>query len=87
MKNNFPIFRKYNHDKTFFKINSKENFTELNIIGSFYIYRNQQALQYPEFVLIIDMIENHNNNWLSITEEEYEEKLAFCKENLKEKIT
>lgn len=85
MKYNFPIFRKYNHGKTFFKINSKENFDELNIIGSFYIYRNQQAQIYPEFTMIIDMIENLNNNWESISESEFDEKLEECKLTLKKR--
>lgn len=85
MNYNFPIFRKYNHGNTFFKINSKENFDELNIIGSFYIYRNQQAQIFPEFTMIIDMIENENNNWESITEKEFDEKLENCKLSLKER--
>ena len=82
---NFPIYRKYSHGNTLFKINSKENFDELNIIGSFYIYRNQQAQIFPEFTMIIDMIENLNNNWESILENEFIEKLEFCKNNLKER--
>lgn len=85
MNYNFPIYRKYSHDKTFFRINSKENFDELNIIGSFYIYRNQQAQIFPEFTMIIDMIENQNNNWKKISENEFEDRLAYCEENLKEK--
>lgn len=82
---NFPIFRKYSHNRTYFRINSKENFDELTIIGSFYIFRNQQALIYPEFTLIIDMIENHNNNWISINENEFEEKFTYCQNELTEK--
>ena len=85
MNYNFPIYRKYNHDKTYFRINSKENFDELIIIGSFYIYRNQQALILPEFILIVDMIDNLNNHWIQINEKEFEEKLNFCRSNLKEK--
>lgn len=85
MNYKFPLFRKYSHDKTYFKINSKENFDELMIIGSFYIFRNQQARILPEYTLIIDMIENEANNWLEINELEFEEKLAFCKNELTEK--
>ena len=85
MDYDFPIYRKYSHDNTYFKINSKENFDELNIIASFYIYKNQQAQIFPEFTMIIDMIENQNNNWVSIEEEAYEAKLNYCKSELKEK--
>ena len=86
MDYNFPIFRKYIHDNTYFRINSKENFDELNIVGSFFMLRNQQALIFPEFALIIDMIENANDNWITSSEEEFEEKFTICKTELKEKI-
>ena len=85
MNYHFPLFLKYAHERTYFKINSQENFDELNIIGSFYIYRNQQAQIFPEFAMIIDMIENKNGNWIVINEEEFEEKLEFCKHTLREK--
>jgi hypothetical protein len=85
MNDRFPLFLKYSHERTYFKINSKENFDELNIIGSFYIYRNQQAQIFPEFAMIIDMMENQNGNWLAISKTEFEEKLQFCKNTLKEK--
>jgi hypothetical protein len=81
----FPIYRKYVNDKSFFRINSKENFDELILIGSFYIFRNQQAQILPEFVMIVDMIENANNHWLKISEEEFNEKLAYCQKELNEK--
>jgi len=85
MNYDFPIYRKYSHDKTYFRINSKENFDELIIIGSYYIYRNQQALILPEFIMIVDMIDNLNNHWLPISESEFEEKLSYCRSELSEK--
>ena len=85
MNYNFPIYLKYSHERTFFRINSKENFDELNIIGSFYIYKNQQAQIFPEFTMIIDMIENKDGNWLAISAQEFVEKVDFCKETLKER--
>ena len=81
----FPLFRKYSHGKTFFRINSKENFDELMIIGSFYILRNQQARILPEYTMIIDMLENQDNNWEEISEDEFEEKIEYCKNELTEK--
>ena len=85
MNYDFPIYRKYGHDKTYFRINSKENFDELMIIGSFYIYRNQQAQICPEFTMIIDMIENQNDNWHAISADDFDAKLNFCQEELTEK--
>lgn len=85
MNYDFPIFRKYSNEKTYFRINSKENFDELIIIASYYIYRNQQALILPEFIMIVDMIDNLNNHWLPINESEFEEKLSYCRSELGEK--
>ena len=85
MNYDFPIYRKYDNDKSFFRINSKENFDELIVIGSFYIFRNQQALILPEFIMIVDMIENANNHWITISEAEFNEKLNFCQKELSEK--
>jgi hypothetical protein len=85
MKNEYPVYLKYDHERTYFKINSKENFDELNIIGSYYIYRNQQAQIFPEFAMIIDMLENLENKWTAISAIEFDEKLRYCQENLKER--
>ena len=34
MNYNFPIFRKYSHGKTFFKINSKENLSSISVTAN-----------------------------------------------------
>jgi len=80
----FPKYRKYAHERTYFKILSAEHFEELAIHGSFYSLRPFRAQIHPDRVLINDMIQNHNNHWLESNEKEYEEKVAYCKQKLKE---
>ena len=82
MNFNFPIYRKYDHGKTYFRINSKENFDELMIVGKHYLLRNNEAKIFPEFALIIDMIENDKGHWIAIEEEEFNSVLEDCRENL-----
>lgn len=79
----FPLFRKYSHNRTFFKINSLKDFEELNLIGQSYTLRNFEVKIFTDRIFIQDLIENRNNYWVSIPEEEYEERKAFCIQHLK----
>lgn len=81
----FPLFRRYMHGNTYYRINSQENFDELMVIGKFYVYKNFQARILPEYQLIIDLLDNTENRWESIEEKDFDEKLNYCIENLKEK--
>ena len=80
---NFPVFRKYSHNRTFFKINSDKNFEELNLIGKTYTLRHFEVKIFSDRVFIQDMIENKDHYWTEISEGEYEEKKAYCLEELK----
>ena len=66
----FPIYRKYNHNRTFFKITSDKDFEELNIMGNSYFLKNFEVKIFSDRIFILDMIENKNNLWKEITEEE-----------------
>jgi len=85
MSYQFPLFRRYLHGNTYYRINSQENFDELMVIGKFYVYKNFQARILPEYQLIIDLIDNAENRWEIIEVEDFEKKLDYCKEKLKEK--
>jgi hypothetical protein len=86
MSHIFPLFRRYLHGNTYYRINSQENFDELMVIGKFFVYKNFQAQILPEYQLIIDLIDNSDNRWEIINFTEFENKLEYCKNNLKEKI-
>ena len=85
MSYQFPIFRRYLHGNTYYRINSQENFDELMVVGKFFVYKNFQARILPEYQLIIDLIDNVENRWEIIEAKDFDKKLDFCKENLKEK--
>jgi len=85
MSYQFPIFRRYKHGNTFYRINSVENFDELMIIGMYFVFTNHQANILPEYQMIIDLLDNAGNRLENIDVEVFEAKLDFCKKNLKEK--
>ena len=85
MSYQFPLFRRYLHGNTYYRINSQENFDELMVIGRYFVYKNFQARILPEYQLIIDLIDNAENRWEIIESKDFDMKLTFCKENLKEK--
>jgi hypothetical protein len=64
----FPIYRKYKHGRNYFKINSKNQFEEFQIIGSKKIHHVIDAKQFPELNFIIDLIKI-NFNEIEISDE------------------
>ncbi|MCF8407837.1 MAG: hypothetical protein K9G36_02585 [Crocinitomicaceae bacterium] len=54
---NFPLFRKLSNGKSFYKIISKTSFEEIQLIGSKSFKRKIQATQFPEMILIQDIIQ------------------------------
>ena len=85
MSYQFPLYRRYLHGNTYYRINSQENFDELMVVGKFFVFKNFQARILPEYQLIIDLIDNMENRWEIIKEQDFNKKLDFCKTNLKEK--
>ncbi len=80
----FPQYRKYSHDRSFFKIISKDCFVQLDIIGDAYFLHTFHAKIHPDRILILDMINNENNAWQEIDEAEFEERLQYARNNLRE---
>jgi hypothetical protein len=68
---NFPVYRKYKNNKSYFKIIQADLFEEIQIIGSKKIVKQTKATQYPEMVFIRDLVFNYTEMALEITEEEY----------------
>jgi len=72
----FPIYRKYDHNRSFFKIISEEEFIQIDIIGIHYLQTFLKAKAYPELLYIQDMIALKNKHWVASTKEEYESMLS-----------
>lgn len=54
----FPLYRKYANEKSYFKIDSSNEFIELKLIGKTFVKYSFNAAQYPEKIMIQDLIAN-----------------------------
>jgi len=68
----YPIFRKYETNTSFFKIVSPKKFIEIQVMGSTFFRYEKEAKILPDFHLINDMINHHNNHWIASHEKEFE---------------
>ena len=71
-KQEFPVYRKYEGDFSFFKIEGPNNFIELKKLANVVTKYEVQAKILPDFQFITDMINKHNNHWLESSQEEYD---------------
>jgi hypothetical protein len=79
----YPVYRKYPHGKTFFKISSESEFEELQIIGSHYSITTLVAKILPERNYIYDLTFAFEGLWEVIGQEEYILAKNNCINNLK----
>lgn len=68
---NFPVYRKYRNGKSYFKISSRHEFEEIQLIGSKKIKNHIIASQLPEMNHIYDLVYNKELA-LEVSVEEYE---------------
>jgi hypothetical protein len=59
----FPIYRKYKGINVWFKVIDSRNFIEIKQIGSKFVRHEVEALQYPEMILIQDIINCMDGRW------------------------
>lgn len=68
---NFPVYRKYKNNKSYFKIIQANLFEEIQLIGSKKTIKQTEAKQYPEMVFIRDLVLDYSEMAVEITEDEY----------------
>jgi len=68
----YPVYRKYTGINVWFKILSDRQFEEIKQIGTKFIKHIVVAEQYPEMVLIQDMLNCHEDRWEPLGGEVYE---------------
>lgn len=68
----YPVYRKYPHNKTFFKIHSAEEFEELSIMGKKYSLNHFKAKIHPDRMYIFDLLHNYHSHYIAIDKDEYE---------------
>lgn len=73
----FPQYRKLSNDKSFFCIEDECHFTEIQLIGQKVFEIKINAIQYPEKLKIMDML-NCEDPYLKIEESEFlDRKISF----------
>ncbi|MDA7803345.1 hypothetical protein N8987_02050 [Crocinitomix sp.] len=75
----FPQFRKYNGIDVWFKILNDKQFVEVKRLGERYILHEVVAEQYPEMLLIQDMLKCLDNRWEVAEEQEFESSYSKSK--------
>lgn len=68
----FPTYRKFAGIKVWFKIESNRKFVEIKQIGSKFIIHTVIAEQYPEILLIADMLACLEDRWEKIEGTEFQ---------------
>ena len=68
----YPQFRKYQNEQTYFKIISKDEWEEIQVIGNNYSLHQFKATILPDRNYIHDLTFDYERNWVEIDEEEYE---------------
>lgn len=77
----YPQYRKYKNIETYFLIHSKKSFEEVKVIGSKYSVAIVEAIQFPEQLLIQDMLENREDRWDIVSEVDFLNKIGEIKMN------
>ncbi len=72
MNENFPSYRKFVGINVWFMIESDRKFVEIKQIGSKFICHTVIAEQYPEILLISDMLECREGRWEKIKDTEFQ---------------
>ena len=75
----FPQYRKYKNIATYFIIHSEKRFEEIKVIGSKYAVSEVEAIQFPEQLLIQDMLENRDGRWETVSASDFSTTINLIK--------
>lgn len=78
----FPLYRKYKNEKSYFKVISPDEFEEIVHIGRAFRRDLYKAKILPERNLIADLIALKDAHWEAISKREYNEHLERCEKEL-----
>lgn len=73
----FPLYRKYANGQRYYKIISLSEFEEIQSIGKRVIAHQHKAIQYPEKLFILDLIEMKLEGILECEASEYQSLLLL----------
>lgn len=67
----FPIFRRTEDGRHFFRIEAEDAFTEIQVVGRRALLHQVKASMYPELVRIQDMIHGDGGRYLELEPTEW----------------
>ena len=68
----YPQYRKYSNNKSYYKINSPNQFEEIQILGNKKTIHHFEAKILPDRNYIYDLTFNYEKYWVICQKEEYE---------------
>ncbi len=68
----YPIYRKRKNNKSFYRIISSNSFEEIQIMGSKFIFYSFTISQYPEILMLMEMISMKDSNYLEFSIDEWD---------------
>lgn len=74
----YPLYRKYAHGRTYFKVISEEEFEELRFENGRWVPELYKAAIYPDRTYLHELIHHPEKHWIVIGEMEYLEKRKLC---------
>jgi hypothetical protein len=72
MEISFPQYRKYKNEKSYFKVTSRTEWEEIQLIGSKYLLNHYTVKILPDRNLVHDMLFDYEANWIKIDANEYD---------------
>ncbi len=78
----YPIYRKYYNNKSYFKVLGPSSFVEVQVLGRYYSEHHFEAKILPDRNYIADMIAMAGGGWEEITAAEYEAFMNICRQEL-----
>ncbi len=82
MEYDFPVYRKYPNNKSYFKVLSPDTFEEVLVMGRYYSVHRFTAKILPDRNLISDMLDLSQGHWVISDESEHEAFLTDCIDKL-----
>lgn len=80
--NEFPQFRRYTNQKSYFKISASDSLLETQVIGQRFDTHQLKAKILPERNFIADLLTQAHEGIEVISEKEYLDFITYCKDQL-----
>jgi hypothetical protein len=78
----FPQYRKYSNNKSFFEVLAEDTFRELKILGQRYELIEIKATIWPDRSYILDLLSNEGGHYEIINREEFYKVLSHCQSTM-----